>query len=116
MFSLVSLQLFPCNIPDLSCGKPLVVSGRYNGNFPDSIKISGILADMSTFTLDLEARKAKDVPLDRVMLHIDLLALSSCKTLPEDNSAIVLFSPCICVLRHDCLFRLAHKTNFFSPV
>jgi hypothetical protein len=62
-----SLQLFPTHIPDLSSGSPLIVSGRYDGNFPDSVKISGTLADMSNFTIDFKVQRAKDVPLDRVM-------------------------------------------------
>ena len=69
-----SLQLFPSHIPDLSSESPLIVSGRYDGNFPDCVKISGTLADMSNFTIDLKVQRAKDVPLDRVMFcHLGLL-------------------------------------------
>ncbi|GAV61430.1 VWA_3 domain-containing protein [Cephalotus follicularis] len=62
-----SLELFPSHIPDLSFGSPLILSGRYNGNFPDSVGVSGILADMSNFDIDLKVRHVKDVPLDRVL-------------------------------------------------
>ncbi|XP_062154561.1 uncharacterized protein LOC133862725 isoform X2 [Alnus glutinosa] len=74
-----SLELFPTHIPDLSSGSPLIVSGRYDGNFPDSVKISGTLADMSNFTIDFEVQRAKDVPLDRVLArrHIDILTASA---------------------------------------
>ncbi|KAE7999033.1 hypothetical protein FH972_003518 [Carpinus fangiana] len=70
-----SLELFPSHIPDLSSGSPLIVSGRYDGNFPGCVKISGTLADMSNFTIDLQVQRAKDVPLDRVLArrHIDIL-------------------------------------------
>ncbi|KAJ9190418.1 hypothetical protein P3X46_001624 [Hevea brasiliensis] len=70
-----SLELLPFRIPDLSCGSPLVVSGRYTGNFPDSVKINGTLADMSNFTIELKTRKAKDVQLDKVLARrqIDVL-------------------------------------------
>jgi hypothetical protein len=64
--------LLPFCIPDLSCGCPLIVSGRYSGNFPDSVKLSGILADMRKFTIDIKAQKAKDLPVDRVIFLLDI--------------------------------------------
>jgi hypothetical protein len=64
-----SLQLFPSHIPDLSSGSPLIVSGRYDGSFPDTVKISVTLADMNSFVIDLKVQRAKDVPLDRVMFR-----------------------------------------------
>ncbi|PNT54975.1 hypothetical protein POPTR_001G166800v4 [Populus trichocarpa] len=77
--SLDSLELLPFCIPDLSCGCPLIVSGRYSGNFPDSVKLSGILADMRKFTIDIKAQKAKDLPVDRVVARrqIDLLTANA---------------------------------------
>lgn len=70
-----SLELFPSHIPDLSSGSPLIVSGRYDGSFPDTVKISVTLADMNSFVIDLKVQRAKDVPLDRVLArrHIDML-------------------------------------------
>lgn len=65
-FLFVVSQLFPSYIPDLSFGSPLMVSGRYKGDFPDNIKVTGMLADMSTFVTDLKVQNAKDVPFDRV--------------------------------------------------
>lgn len=63
-------QLYPIRIPDLSAGCPVFVSGRYSGCFPESVKVSGILADLSSFVIDVKAQKAKDIPLDRVILKI----------------------------------------------
>ncbi|KAI9161805.1 hypothetical protein LWI28_020817 [Acer negundo] len=70
-----SLELFPSHIPDLFSGSPLIVSGRYAGNFPDSIEVRGKKADMSNFTVDLKAQKAKDILLDRIFARrqIDIL-------------------------------------------
>lgn len=65
--SYISLQLFPSHIPDLSSRSPLIVSGRYDGGFPDTVKISGTLADMNNFVIELKVQRAKDVPLERVM-------------------------------------------------
>ncbi|KAL9350572.1 hypothetical protein Peur_057827 [Populus x canadensis] len=74
-----SLELLPFCIPDLSRGSPLIVSGRYSGNFPDPVKISGTLADMRKFTIDLKAQKTKDLPFDRVVgrRQIDLLTANA---------------------------------------
>ncbi|KAI7992780.1 UPF0481 protein [Camellia lanceoleosa] len=68
-------DLYPNLIPDLSSGSPLIVSGRYNGNFPDSVKASGLLPDMSNFSVELEVQKSKGIPLDRVFARrqIDIL-------------------------------------------
>ena len=63
------MQLYPFRIPDLSSGSPLFISGRYQGEFPESLKASGTLADMSKFMMDLKLQKAKEIPLDRVILH-----------------------------------------------
>ncbi|EXC32302.1 von Willebrand factor A domain-containing protein [Morus notabilis] len=70
-----SLELFPSNIPDLSSQTPLIMSGRYDRNFPNAVKLSGTLPDMSNFTIDLKVQKAKDFPLNRVLARrqIDML-------------------------------------------
>lgn len=63
----VVLQLFPSCITDLSFGSPLIMLGRYKGDFPDTIKVKGRLADMSTFIMDLKVQNAKDKSFDRVI-------------------------------------------------
>ncbi|KAK9281392.1 hypothetical protein L1049_004292 [Liquidambar formosana] len=84
-----SLELYPFPIPDLSFEKPVIVSGRYHGNFPNSLKASGILADMSNFTTELKVQEAKEVPLEKVFARrqIDILTthawLSESKQLEE---------------------------------
>lgn len=74
-----SLQLYPCKIPDLSSECPLVISGRYDGSFPDSIKVSGTLADMSNFIVELKVQRAKDMPLNRVIFEQLVYNLLSCE-------------------------------------
>ncbi|XP_057767359.1 LOW QUALITY PROTEIN: uncharacterized protein LOC130987726 [Salvia miltiorrhiza] len=56
------LEVFPCQIPDLSSESPLVVSGRYRGTFPETLKVNGCLGDMTSFTLDLKVEEAKEIP------------------------------------------------------
>lgn len=72
---LEGFEVCPFNIPDLSLGCPLVVSGRYEGRFPNSAKAKGSFADMSDIFVDLKVQNAKDVPLDKVVAkqQIDLL-------------------------------------------
>ncbi|KAJ8774234.1 hypothetical protein K2173_009665 [Erythroxylum novogranatense] len=67
------------NIPDHSSRSPLIVSGRYEQSFPDSVKVSGTLADMNNFSLELKVQKTKSVPLDRVFARrqIDILTTNA---------------------------------------
>ncbi|KAA8534761.1 hypothetical protein F0562_029797 [Nyssa sinensis] len=69
------LEVYPSRLPDLLSESPLIVSGRYQGVFPDILKARGILADMSNFSVDLKVQEAKDIPLDKVLAkrQIDLL-------------------------------------------
>ncbi|KAF3452012.1 hypothetical protein FNV43_RR08108 [Rhamnella rubrinervis] len=84
-----SLEFFPSHIPDLSSGNPLIISGRYDGVFPDFIKANGTLADMSNFVIDMKVQRVKDFPLNRVLARrqIDMLTshawLSGSKELEE---------------------------------
>lgn len=48
----------------------MVVFGHYRGGFPDTLKVTGILADMSNFTIDLKVQRAKEIPLEKVSLII----------------------------------------------
>ncbi|KAL4313388.1 hypothetical protein GQ457_01G040710 [Hibiscus cannabinus] len=91
-----SLELFPSHLPDLSLGSPLIVSGRFKGEFPDVTKVTGMLEDMSTFQTDLKVQNAKDVPFDRVLARrqIDIITchawLSESKELEEKVAKISL--------------------------
>ncbi|CAN4089165.1 unnamed protein product [Withania somnifera] len=64
--NLESFELYPCYLPDLFSSRPLIFSGRFIGTFPDSVKVSGRLADSSNFVIDVKVQKAKDFPLERV--------------------------------------------------
>ncbi|KAL8171627.1 hypothetical protein V2J09_023431 [Rumex salicifolius] len=71
------LTFYPADIRDLSCQSPLLLSGRYSGDFPESIKVHGILADMSSFVMNLKARQAKDIPLDKVFAQRQMNVLTA---------------------------------------
>ncbi|KAI3993147.1 hypothetical protein MKX01_009890 [Papaver californicum] len=53
----------------------LLTPRRYEGKFPDTVKVKGDLADMSHYEVDLKLQQAKGIPLDRVFAkkHIDVL-------------------------------------------
>ncbi|CAH1432069.1 unnamed protein product [Lactuca virosa] len=65
--SLDDLEIHPCTIPDLSCERPLILSGRYKGGFPETLKASGILPDMTNFTIDIQGQRVNDIPLHKVL-------------------------------------------------
>ncbi|PPD69090.1 hypothetical protein GOBAR_DD34028 [Gossypium barbadense] len=94
--NLDSLELFPSRIPDLSLGSPSIMSGRYKGDFPDTLKVKGRLADMSTFIMDLKVQNAKDMSFDRILTRrqIDILTchawLSESKELEDKVAKISL--------------------------
>ncbi|XP_039030281.1 uncharacterized protein LOC120164685 isoform X1 [Hibiscus syriacus] len=69
------IEVYYSRIPDLSLESPLTICGRYQGSFPDSVKVKGILGDLSSFIMELKIPEAKDIPLDRVLARqqIDLL-------------------------------------------
>ncbi|XP_042485965.1 inter-alpha-trypsin inhibitor heavy chain H3 isoform X2 [Macadamia integrifolia] len=69
------VEVYPFHIPDLLSGSPLVVSGRYHGNVPSSLKARGVLGDMKNFVIDLKVQKPKDIPLDKIVAkqQIDVL-------------------------------------------
>ncbi|KAG5547012.1 hypothetical protein RHGRI_012889 [Rhododendron griersonianum] len=66
MDNMDGIEVYPSRIPDLLSESPLIVSGRYRGAFPETLKATGILADSSNFVVDLKVQKAKDIPLDKV--------------------------------------------------
>ncbi|CAA0818694.1 inter-alpha-trypsin inhibitor heavy chain-related [Striga hermonthica] len=73
--SLDDLEVFPSQVPDLSSESPLIVSGRYRGTFPETLKVNGVLADMSKFTIDLKVEEAKEIPIGKIVAkqQIELL-------------------------------------------
>ncbi|KAL5160654.1 hypothetical protein HKD37_07G018106 [Glycine soja] len=68
-----SLELFPTHIQDISFESPLILSGRYSGTFPELVKVTGTLADMTNFVVDLKVKREKDMQLSNVLSkrHID---------------------------------------------
>ncbi|KAK1324841.1 hypothetical protein QJS10_CPA01g01235 [Acorus calamus] len=59
-------EVYPFNIADLSNRSPLVVSGRYRGNFPDYCKATGTLLDLTNFVTQLKVQRTEAIPLNKV--------------------------------------------------
>lgn len=62
--------MYPSRIPDLSVNSPLLVSGRYQGDFPDTLKAKGVLGDLSNFLIYLKIQRAEEIPTDRVCFRL----------------------------------------------
>ncbi|KAK6914675.1 von Willebrand factor, type A [Dillenia turbinata] len=80
-----SVEFYPFPIPDLSYESPVIISGRYSGKLPDSIKASGTMADMKRSTIKLNVHKARDFPLDRVFARREINILTARAWLSESK-------------------------------
>nr|GEU55490.1 hypothetical protein [Tanacetum cinerariifolium] len=61
------LEIYPSTIPDLCSERALIVCGRYKGDFPNTLKLRGMRADMTNFTIDIDVQQANDIPLIKVL-------------------------------------------------
>lgn len=70
-----AFEVLPSNIPDLLVGCPLIISGKYQGKFPDTVEVEGRLADMSNIVINLKVQNMASIPLERVFSkqQIDIL-------------------------------------------
>ncbi|KAL8149168.1 hypothetical protein AgCh_006251 [Apium graveolens] len=56
---LIVVQLYPSYILGLLLESPLIIFGRYRGDFPSTIQLKGVLADMSNFSIELKVQVFK---------------------------------------------------------
>jgi hypothetical protein len=40
----LELELYPARLPDVYCGQPLLVAGKYEGEWPEEVLVQGTLA------------------------------------------------------------------------
>lgn len=81
--------MYPFPIPDLFCGNPLVVSGRFHGSFPESITLSGLLPDQSTWQTEVPSKRTLTVPLSKVVINsIQVVREDSLMTKMKCNSSL----------------------------
>ena len=41
----VQLELYPARLPDVYCGQPLLVAGKYEGEWPEEVLVTGSLSN-----------------------------------------------------------------------
>eukprot|EP00466_Bigelowiella_natans_P015012 jgi/Bigna1/66825/fgenesh1_pg.2_\ len=59
-------ELYPYPIPDLFSGKPVCVSGRYEGVLPASIVVQGLLPNGTVFRQEVKKSTSDLIPVGRV--------------------------------------------------
>ncbi|MED6126298.1 hypothetical protein PIB30_077063 [Stylosanthes scabra] len=79
------VELYPAHLPDLSSMGPLVLSGRYKGNFPETVKVKGILADFNNFELEVKIQKFKDLPVEKICARYQIDYLTANAWLSENK-------------------------------
>lgn len=79
------LEVYPSGIPDLSSQGHLLISGRYRGTFPPNLKARGLLADMSSFSMDLSVQDSKDILLNKVVARQQIDVLTAKAWFSEDK-------------------------------
>jgi hypothetical protein len=84
-FVLCGCQVYPLPIPDLFCGNPLVVSGRFHGKFPRSIKVVGMLPDQTVWDIEVLSSESPGVPLSKVFAKQQLDLLTAQAWLYDDK-------------------------------
>jgi len=68
-------EIFPYPIPDLFCGAPLIISGKYEGQFPSQITLSGVFANNESANFKIPSTMSQYVPINKVFIktRLDLL-------------------------------------------
>ncbi|GAB4838061.1 hypothetical protein Ancab_027591 [Ancistrocladus abbreviatus] len=79
------VEVYPDHIPDLSSESPLLISGRYRGNFPELIKAGGIFADMKSSVIELKVQKAKNISFERIVAMQQISACTCQAWLSEEK-------------------------------
>ncbi|GJY67447.1 putative von Willebrand factor A-like domain superfamily protein [Tanacetum coccineum] len=65
--SFFQASIYPLTISDLCFERALMVCGRYKGDFPNTLKLRGIPADMTNSTIDIDVQQANDILLIKIL-------------------------------------------------
>eukprot|EP00456_Euglypha_rotunda_P021248 TRINITY_DN1829_c0_g1_i2.p1 TRINITY_DN1829_c0_g1~~TRINITY_DN1829_c0_g1_i2.p1 ORF type:complete len:319 (+),score=40.06 TRINITY_DN1829_c0_g1_i2:78-1034(+) len=92
MDGIESVDLYPNPVPDLFCGAPLQLAGKYvaESQFPEKIGLKGVLSDGRAILIDVLTTTNSQIPVNKVFLkqRIDLLTarawLEESKELEEE--------------------------------
>jgi len=68
-------EIFPYPVPDLFCGAPLIISGKYEGQFPSNITLNGVFANNESVNFTIPSTMSQYVPINKVFIktRLDLL-------------------------------------------
>ena len=72
-----NVEIFPYPIPDLFCGSPLLISGKYTGVFPDKISVLGFLSTGEKFQVDVPVESNSQIPVDKIFVKQELDILTA---------------------------------------
>jgi len=70
-------QLFPERIPDLFIGGPLVIAGKFEGQFPGQITLNGFTPDGKSLSIPVRVDQSTVVPVGKVFVKKQLDQLIS---------------------------------------
>ncbi|KNC53562.1 von Willebrand factor type A domain-containing protein [Thecamonas trahens ATCC 50062] len=65
------VEVYPEPVPDLYCGAPIVVSGKYTGELPRVLKLTGRTPSGEFRTLAVTATRSAYVPVSRIFASSD---------------------------------------------
>ncbi|WIA34758.1 hypothetical protein OEZ86_013065 [Tetradesmus obliquus] len=76
---LTQVELYPFPIPDVFVGQPLLVSGKFEGDWPESVEICGTLPDGNSWSQIVPTMPAGDLPLHKVFVksQLDLMTANA---------------------------------------
>ena len=72
-----NIELFPYPIPDLFCGAPILISGKYTGKFPQKMSLYGVLPNGEAFKADVAVENNTMIPVDRIFVKQQLDVLTA---------------------------------------
>ena len=80
------LEIYPYPIPDLFCGRPLVLSGRFHGTMPQLVGLAGTLPGGAPYSQKVGVSASSGIPLDKVFVKQRLDIMTAKQWLTEDSS------------------------------
>jgi hypothetical protein len=92
------VELYPFPVPDLFMGAPLTISGKYEGKFPEEVKLLGTGPDGKPFTVSMAPRTSDVIPVSKVFIKQRLDLLTARVSIAQSSHSIVS----LIVISFDC--------------
>ncbi|GBG76153.1 hypothetical protein CBR_g21902 [Chara braunii] len=78
-------EIYPFPVPDLFCGNPLVISGKFHGTFPPFVEVVGSNPDGSQWSSKVTSNRVPQIPLNRVFVKQQMDLLTARAWLHDDS-------------------------------